>query len=71
MLEEAKSMDIENDKNQMVTLESLSSLTGFPVEMIKHELFNDADINGEKISLDQLRSAMVSYIDETMLTDEK
>jgi hypothetical protein len=67
MLEKSK----ENAENeQMVKLESLATLTGFPVELIKKELFNDEEIK-EDISLSDLRSAMVDYIDATMLEDEK
>lgn len=59
------------NEQEMVTLKSLSDLTGFPVEMIKTELFNGSDLSEETISLTDLRSAMMSYIDKTMLDDEK
>lgn len=51
-------------KTEKVSLETLSKLTGFPVEMIKDEVFN-----GEMgdVSLDELRSAMLSYIDSSMM----
>ena len=51
-------------KTEKVSLETLSKLTGFPVEMIKDEVFN-----GEMgdVSLDELRSAMLTYIDSTMM----
>lgn len=51
-----------------VSLEKLASLTGFPVEVIKEELFNGE--SDSHISLDDLRSAMLKYIDSTMLTQD-
>jgi len=60
----------KNENKEMVSLESLSDLTGFPVEMIKKELFS-SDLIDEKISLSELRKAMMSYIDETMLSESK
>lgn len=59
------------EKQEMVTLKSLSDLTGFPVKMIKEELFNDAQLNEETVSLDDLRKAMVTYLDQTMLEDQE
>lgn len=53
------------NKNGKISLEALAKMTGFPVEMIKEEIFkgqNDSDV-----SLDDLRAAMLSYIDSTML----
>ena len=57
------------DKQEMVTLKSLSDLTGFPVKMIKEELFSDQNLNEETVSLEDLRAAMMSYLDETMLEE--
>lgn len=59
------------NKNGKISLEALAKMTGFPVEMIKEEIFkgqSDSDV-----SLDDLRTAMLSYIDSTMLLvgDEK
>lgn len=59
------------EKQEMVTLKSLSDLTGFPVKMIKEELFSDAQLNEETVSLDDLRKAMVTYLDQTMLEDQE
>lgn len=58
------------EKQEMVTLKSLSDLTGFPVKMIKEELFNESQVGDDGVSLDALRKAMVSYLDQTMLEDE-
>lgn len=53
-----------------VSLEVLAKMTGFPVEMIKEELFKGE--SESEISLESLRSAMLTYIDSTMLmSDEK
>ena len=58
------------DKQEIVTLKSLSELTGFPVKMIKEELFSDKNFSEETVSLDDLRVAMMSYLDQTMLQDQ-
>ena len=64
-------LEVKNSEKELVTLESLSDLTGFPIEMIKTELFNGTDLNEDTISLTELRTAMMSYIDETMLQENK
>jgi hypothetical protein len=58
------------EKNDDVTLQSLSELTGFPIEMIKSELFSGIE-NIDSIQLEDLRSAMMSYLDETMLVEQE
>ena len=63
---------LNNQSSESITLDSLSALTGFPVDMIKKELFESSEINGsEEIPLEKLRSAMMSLIDETMLDTPK
>jgi hypothetical protein len=57
------------DKNGKVSLEMLAKMTGFPVDLIKEEIFKGE--NTDQVSLEELRSAMLSYIDSTMLIDEK
>ncbi|MBC76442.1 MAG: hypothetical protein CME64_10545 [Halobacteriovoraceae bacterium] len=57
-----------NQDQELISLESLATLTGFPVKMIKEELFS-SEVADEKVSLDELRKAMVSYIDATMLEE--
>jgi hypothetical protein len=57
-----KGLEVEKSK---VSLEALAKMTGFPVEMIKEEIFSGQ--NDQEISLDELRSAMLNYIDSTML----
>ncbi len=59
------------EQNGKISLEALAKMTGFPIEMIKEEIFKGQ--NDQEVSLDDLRSAMLSYIDSTMLLvgDEK
>lgn len=59
-----------SEKNGKVSLEVLAKMTGFPVEMIKEEVFK-GEAMGNEVSLDDLRSAMLSYIDSTMLMSEE
>lgn len=60
-------LDQNANEQELVSLDSLAELTGFPVEMIKSELFNNSSLETEKVTLAELRKAMVSYIDATML----
>ena len=53
------------EQNGKTSLEALAKMTGFPIEMIKEEIFKGQ--NDQEVSLDDLRSAMLSYIDSTML----
>ncbi len=57
------------DRNGKISLETLAKMTGFPVEMIKDEIFQGK--GSEDISLEELRAAMLSYIDSTILTQEE
>lgn len=59
------------EDQEMVTLKSLSDLTGFPIKMIKDELFANSELGEETVSLDDLRKAMLNYLDQTMLDDNK
>ena len=52
-----------------VSLETLSKMTGFPVELIKEELFNGS--SSEQVCLETLRAAMLSYIDSTLLMKDE
>lgn len=58
------------EKSGKVSLEVLAKMTGFPVEMIREEIFRGQGTDAE-ISLEDLRTAMLSYIDSTMLTKEE
>ncbi len=58
------------EKSGKVSLEMLAKMTGFPVELIKEEIFKGEST--DQVSLEDLRSAMLSYIDSTMLmADDK
>ena len=61
-------LDNKTESTDKVTLQSLSDLTGFPIEMIQSELFAGMD-DVDSLELKDLRSAMMSYIDKTMLSD--
>lgn len=53
-----------------ISLEVLAKMTGFPLEMIQQEIFAGEE-NAEGVSLEDLRAAMLSYIDSTLLNDDK
>ena len=57
--------------NGKISLEALAKMTGFPIEMIKEEIFKGQ--SDQEVSLEDLRTAMLTYIDSTMLLvgDEK
>ena len=46
-------------EEQRVSISSLSSLTGFPVEFIKKELL----VDDELLSMKQLRNSMLTYLE--------
>lgn len=52
-----------------VSLAELAKLTGFPIEMIQDEIFK-GDSKSE-ISLEELRLAMLSFIDSTILVRDE
>lgn len=56
------------EKSGKVSLEMLAKMTGFPVELIKEEIFKGEST--DQVSLEDLRSAMLSYIDSTMLMSD-
>lgn len=53
------------ETNGKISIEALAKMTGFPVEMIKEEIFKGHD--DKEVSLEDLRTAMLSYIDSTMM----
>ncbi len=55
--EEAQGMDKENEN---VSLDTLSLMTGFPVEFIKSELI----VDGDDISMSNLRKTMVNFLEK-------
>jgi hypothetical protein len=53
------------DKDTTISLEVLSKMTGFPAELISQEIFKNST-SGE-VSVEDLRAAMLSYIDASLL----
>lgn len=64
MAQDLNHLDSET-KNAKVSLETLAKMTGFPIELIKEEVFKGQ--TDKEVSLEDLRSAMLTYIDSTML----
>ncbi len=56
-------MDFTGNADEKVSLSSLSELTGFPVDFIKKELLIEKE---EPISLNELRTSMMSYLESTV-----
>ena len=52
--------------DEAVDLKAFADLAGFPVELIKKELFSKNE-DLQTVSIDDLRSAMLKYLDSTML----
>jgi hypothetical protein len=65
MMAQDLSLNGSENKNGKISLEALAKMTGFPIEMIKEEIFKGQD--DQEVSLEDLRSAMLTYIDSTML----
>ncbi len=49
-----------NEDTQKVSLDSLSEMTGFPLDFIKSELI----VEGDEISMSDLRKTMVNYLEK-------
>ena len=58
---------IDSD-SQMFTLADFAEMAGFPVELVKKELFLDEHFkDDEPLPLPVLRQAMVSYLNKSMI----
>jgi hypothetical protein len=57
-----------NNNDQKVDLKAFADMAGFPVELVKKELLQGE--NTDEVSLEDLRAAMVSYLDSTMMESE-
>lgn len=68
MTTETTTNGLADNSTGRISLETLARMTGFPVEMIKDEIFQGK--GSEDISLEDLRAAMLTYIDSTILTKE-
>ena len=64
--------EVEQSGNQRetVSLDTLAKLTGFPVELIKAELLLHDMNSSEPISLENLRSHMVKFLQRSMAKEE-
>jgi hypothetical protein len=58
-----------NEENQTVDLTSFANMAGFPVELVKKELFANSE-DSDQVSLASLRNAMLNYLDTAMLQEE-
>lgn len=56
----------EVTNGQSVDLSQFADMAGFPVELVKKELMVGTD-GSETVSMDELRAAMLKYLDSTML----
>lgn len=57
------------EENQSVDLRKFAEMAGFPIELVKKELFQNNEGSEESISLDNLRKAMISYLNKNMLQE--
>ena len=69
-MDHAANLAATNEANKKVSLTELAAMTGFPVELIQQELFMGQQ-NDEGVSLEELRAAMLNFIDATLIDDEK
>ena len=60
----------ENEVGQKISLQALAEMTGFSADLIQQELFQGKG-SEEGVSLDELRAAMLTFIDTTLLEDKK
>lgn len=63
MEEQGKKLD------EMVSLAKFAEMAGFPIELVKRELFEGANCSDE-ISVTELRGFMLKYLDKTMIEAE-
>lgn len=57
-----------NNEEQRVNLSELAELSGLPLELVKKELVLDGG-DSDNVSLDQVREAMLKYLDSTMMSN--
>ena len=58
---------MNTNEDKKVDLDSFAEMAGFPVELIRKELFENSKEKQNEVSLDDLRKAMLSYLDSTMM----
>jgi hypothetical protein len=69
-MDHAASPAATNEASKKVSLHELAAMTGFPVELIQQELFMGQQ-NQDGVSLEELRAAMLNFIDATLIDDDK
>ena len=52
----------KKDEDELIPLESLSELVGFPVDQLREEL----ELEGDEISMECLRKSVLKFLDLTM-----
>lgn len=62
--------DTKNELKQNVDLREFALMAGFPIELIRKELFENDVSEKDEVSLDELRAAMLNYLDSAMLKEE-
>lgn len=62
----ANATQSESLSDTLVDLRSLSSLTGFPLDLIKKELFGE-ESETQTVRLSRLRELMLKYLDKNHL----
>lgn len=60
---------MSDQDTQTVDIENFAELVGFPSELIKKELFNNKE-NDNAITMDELRAAMLKYLDKAMINED-
>ncbi len=56
----------EQESDQMVDLADFATMAGFPIELVKKELF-DKHESCDQVSMNELREFMLKYLNETMI----
>jgi len=58
MLNSTEQQDSSMEKQENISIDSLSDMTGFPIEFIKRELL----ISQNQVSIDELRHSVLDYL---------
>lgn len=67
----APEMNVQETVGKKISLASLSEMTGFPMELIQQELFMGQPLVEGEVALEDLRAAMLNFIDATLLKEEQ
>ena len=61
---------VNTNEDKKVDLQSFADMAGFPIELIRKELFEKDPSTQNEVSLEKLRAAMLSYLDSAMLLED-